>query len=125
MSNPYELLGGEQGVRRLADEFYQVMAERAEATKIRQMHAENLSAIKDKLFMFLSGWMGGPDLYLQKYGTICLSSAHAAYAIGADERDQWLACMDQALINIDASEELREMLKGPMFQLADVMKNKD
>lgn len=125
MSNPYELLGGEQGVRRLADEFYQVMAERTEAAKIREMHAPNLSAIKDKLFMFLSGWMGGPDLYLQKYGTICLSSAHAAYAIGADERDQWLACMDQALINIDASDELREMLKGPMFQLADVMKNKD
>ena len=91
MSTPYELLGGEPGVRKLADEFYHVMEQRKEAQKIRQMHSNNLSPIKEKLFMFLSGWMGGPDLYLMKHGTICLSSPHAAYKIGSDERDQWLA----------------------------------
>lgn len=125
MLTPYELLGGEPGVRQLADEFYQVMSQRKEASGIRKMHSANLSPIKEKLFMFLSGWMGGPDLYLQKHGTICLSSPHAAYSIGRDERDQWLACMDEALLNIDASDELREMLKEPMFQLAEVMRNAD
>ena len=125
MSTPYELLGGETGVRQLADEFYQVMTQRLEASNIRKMHSADLSPIKEKLFMFLSGWMGGPDLYLQKHGTICLSSPHAAYNIGSDERDQWLACMDQALLNIEASEQVRKMLKDPMFQLADVMRNAD
>lgn len=125
MNTPYELLGGEEGVRELASEFYNVMSAREDATTIRKMHAANLSGIQEKLFMFLSGWLGGPNLYLKKYGTICLSSPHAKYAIGSDERDQWLACMDQALDNVGASEEVKGMLKEPMFNLADVMCNQD
>ena len=95
------------------------------AKTIRDMHAEDLSAVSDKLFMLLYGWLGGPNLYLQKYGTICLSTPHSKYAIGPAERDQWLACMDGALDNVGASEELKAMLKEPMFNLADVMCNRD
>jgi len=124
METPYELLGGEKGVKRLSEEFYAVMSNRKEATSIRQMHGKDLSLVSEKLFLFLSGWLGGPALYLEKYGTICLSSPHAKYQIGEDERDQWLACMDQALLNLDASDELIAMLKEPMFNLADVMTNK-
>ncbi len=125
MQTPYELLGGETGVKALANEFYRVMSQREDAAGIRKMHAPNLSAVSEKLFQFLSGWLGGPQLYLQKHGTICLSNPHAAYAIGSDERDQWLACMDQALDNLNASADLKAMLKEPMFNLADVMRNRD
>lgn len=125
MQTPYELLGGETGVKALANEFYRVMSQREEAAGIRKMHAPNLSTVSEKLFQFLSGWLGGPQLYLQKHGTICLSNPHAAYAIGSDERDQWLACMDQALDNLNTSAELKAMLKEPMFNLADVMRNRD
>lgn len=124
METPYELLGGAEGVKRLSIEFYAVMSCRKEAASIRKMHGKDLSLISEKLFMFLSGWLGGPALYLEKYGTICLSSPHAKYQIGEEERDQWLACMDQALLNINASDELIGMLKEPMFNLADVMTNK-
>lgn len=123
MSTPYELLGGEAGVRALANELYQVMSQRPEARTIRSMHAKDTADVAEKLFMFLSGWMGGPDLYFQKYGTVCLSSQHAKYAIGRDERDQWLGCMDQALVNINASDELIDMLKEPVFRLAEMMRN--
>ncbi len=123
MSTPYELLGGESGVRALANELYKVMSQRADASTIRAMHAQDTSEVADKLFMFLSGWMGGPDLYFQKYGTVCLSSQHARFTIGTDERDQWLRCMDQALINLNASDELTEMLKEPVFNLAEMMRN--
>ena len=125
MQTPYELLGGESGVKRLASEFYSVMNDSESAQGIRQMHGKNLGPVSEKLFMFLSGWFGGPNLYLKKYGTVCLSKPHSHYKIGPQERDQWLGCMQIALDNIGASDELKEMLREPMFHLADVMCNVD
>jgi len=80
--------------------------------------------MKDKLAEYLIGWMGGPPIYAQKYGSVCMTGPHKDYAIGASERDQWLLCMDKALERIDASEELKTMLKGPMFGIADAVKNR-
>lgn len=126
MQTPYQLLGGEAGVRRLAETFYEVMDELPQAEKIRQMHAASLTDVKQKLFEYLAGWMGGPQHhYQQKYGTVCLTKPHKPYQIGPVERDQWLLCMDEALRRIDASEELKAMLKQPMFMLADAVRNTD
>lgn len=122
---PYDLLGGETGVRQLATVFYDVMSERADAATIRHMHAQNLDAIKEKLFEFMSGWLGGPPLFAAKHGSICLVSAHRPFAIGRDERDQWLACMDEALQRVGAGEEVRAMLKTPLFRIADAIRNVD
>lgn len=122
---PYQLLGGEEGVRRLAITFYDVMAELPQASEIRRMHAENMDEIKQKLFEYLSGWMGGPRLYLEKYGTVCLTSPHKPYAINASHRDQWLMCMDEALERVGASEEVKAMLKEPMYGIADLIRNRD
>lgn len=124
-NTPYELLGGDAGVRRLADTFYEVMDELPEAEAIRKMHGENLVDIKQKLYEYLSGWMGGPHHYHKKYGTVCLTKPHKAYAIGPAERDQWLLCMDEALRRIDASDEIKTMLKEPMFGIADAIRNTD
>jgi len=120
---PYELLGGEEGVRELACAFYNVMDKRTEAADIRAMHQDNLEEIKEKLFEFLSGWMGGPRLYVEKYKTICLTEPHAPYKISARERDAWLACMDDALDAIGADDDLKAMLKKPMFMIADTVRN--
>lgn len=124
MKTPYELIGGEAGLRKLVTEFYQIMSHRQEAETIRKMHKKDTTEIEEKLFMFLSGWMGGPDLYYQKTGSICLNKPHSAYSIGSDERDQWLSCMDIALDNTGASEELKEMIRPPLFAIADMMRNK-
>lgn len=121
--SPYQLLGGEEGVRKLAETFYEVMDELPEAETIRKMHAESLVDVKQKLFEYLSGWMGGPHHYHKKYGTICLTKPHQPYAIGPAERDQWLMCMDEALRRIGASDELKAMLKEPMFGIADAIRN--
>lgn len=126
MQTPYQLLGGEDGVRRLAETFYDVMDELPQAERIRQMHAASLSDVKQKLFEYLAGWMGGPQHhYQQKYGTVCLTKPHKPYQIGPVERDQWLLCMDEALRRINASEELKAMLKEPMYLLADTVRNSD
>ena len=123
MNTPYQLLGGEPGVRALANAFYDAMDQLPEAAEIRAMHGSDLDGIKDKLFEFLSGWMGGPPLYFQRTGTICLTAPHKPFAINAAHRDQWLRCMERALEDVGASEEVKGMHKEPLFQLADIVRN--
>jgi hemoglobin len=126
MQTPYQLLGGEEGVRKLAETFYDVMDELPEAETIRKMHSKSLTDVKQKLYEYLAGWMGGPKHhYHEKYGTVCLTDPHKPYRIGPVERDQWLLCMDEALRRIGASEEVTKMLKQPMFRLADTVRNSD
>ncbi|MCB1667450.1 MAG: group II truncated hemoglobin [Pseudomonadales bacterium] len=122
--SPYEILG-EEGIRELVGTFYDLMDELPDLRKLRQMHAENLAPMKEKLSEYLIGWMGGPPLYANKYGTVCMTEPHEHYHIGPDERDMWLRCMDKALERTGASDELVEMLKIPMFRIADQVRNKE
>jgi hemoglobin len=89
------------------------------------MHKENMDEIRKKLKNYLTGWMGGPPIYQMVTGTVCLTDPHEPYAIGPRERDQWLLCMDTALERTGASEELKEMLKVPMFRIADTVRNQE
>ncbi len=121
---PYELIGGEAGVRALVDRFYDHMDELQAVQGIRAMHAKNLKGSREKLFLFLSGWMGGPDLYQQKYGHPMLRRRHLPFSIGVAERDQWLLCMDKALAATDMPDELRRHLTQAFRQVADHMRNR-
>ena len=120
---PYQILG-EDGIRHLTNTFYDIMDSLPEAAGLRAMHAQDLSVMKEKLAEYLIGWMGGPPLYADKYGTVCMTTPHEPYHIGPAERDQWLLCMDKALEQTGASKELVEMLKIPLFRIADAVRNK-
>jgi hemoglobin len=121
---PYELLGGEEALRRLVERFYAYMNELPEARGIRKLHAADLSGAKDKLFKFLSGWTGGPDLFVQEFGHPRLRARHFPFAIGVAERDQWMLCMDKALDDMPMDERLRELLRQALAQTATNMINK-
>ncbi len=121
---PYQILG-EDGIAQLANTFYDIMDTLPEAAGLRAMHAKDLSVMKEKLAQYLTGWMGGPPLYADKYGTVCMTTPHEPYHIGPEERDQWLLCMDKALLQTQASEELVEMLRVPMFRIADAIRNRE
>ena len=121
---PYNILG-EEGIRELTNAFYDIMDSLPEAAGLRAMHARDLAPMKEKLAEYLTGWMGGPALYADKYGTVCMTSPHEPYHIGPEERDQWLLCMDLALQQTGASENLVQMLKVPMFRIADAIRNKE
>lgn len=121
---PYDLLGGEQGVRSLCGAFYRIMDETAETQEIRAMHKESMAEIEEKLFEYLSGWLGGPRLYQERTGTVCINDPHKPFSIGEDQRDQWLLCMNKALEDIGANEEVRDMLKDPFYNIADFLRNK-
>ncbi len=121
---PFQILG-EQGIRDLVNAFYDIMDSLPEAADVRKMHAQDLTPMKEKLVDYLTGWMGGPPVYHQKHGTVCMTEPHEPFAIGPVERDQWLLCMDKALEQIGASAELKEMLKVPMFRVADAVRNRE
>jgi hemoglobin len=121
----YERLGGEQGLRRIVESFYRHMDTLPEVRGIRQMHPENLQASIDKLFMFLSGWTGGPQLFVERFGHPMLRKRHLPFAIGKPERDQWMICMVLALEEAGVEDELREMLIDAFLRLADHMRNVD
>jgi hemoglobin len=124
MSNtPYELIGQEAGVKALASAFYEAMDELEEARSVREMHAKNLDVIKQKLYEYLNGWLGGPHLYKDKYGTICLTEPHQPYPIGEAQRDQWIACWGRALEKVDAPEDFRTMTKEPISRMAGFLVN--
>lgn len=119
----FELLGGEDGVRRLVDRFYDVMDSHPAAADIRAMHPTDLTGSREKLFLFLCGWTGGPPLYVKKFGHPKLRARHLPFPIGAPERDAWVQCMDVALDEAEMPEMLREYLKQRFRAVADHMRN--
>jgi hemoglobin len=90
---------------------------------LRSVHGPDLAQARQKLFWFLCGWLGGPSHYTDRFGHPRLRMRHMPFAIGIRERDQWLACMDQAMRETGIDPELRERLKGSFFQTADWMRN--
>jgi hemoglobin len=121
----YELIGGDSGVGQLCDRFYQLMDSTAHFAELRAMHPDSLQGSRDKLYMFLSGWLGGPDLFVEKFGHPKLRARHLPFAIGTQERDQWVACMVLAMQDVGIEEGLRQKLMQNFFQTADFMRNKE
>jgi len=119
----YQRIGGDEKVRALVRRFYQLMDELPEAYGIRKLHAPDLQGASDKFFRFLSGWMGGPQLYTEQYGHPMLRRRHLPFAIGDTARDQWLLCMDQALEEVVEDEKLRRELAAAFARVADHMRN--
>jgi hemoglobin len=123
--SPYELLGGEAVVRRLVDTFYDQMDEDPEFFGIRKLHPASLAASRDKLSMFLTGWLGGPPLYTSEFGHPQLRARHLPFAIGEAERDQWMACMAKALKVVGIELSMRERLIASFANTADWMRNRE
>lgn len=117
----YEALGGADGIHRLVDRFYALMDELPEAYAARRIHPESLAGANESLFEYLSGWFGGPNLYIEKKGHPRLR--HLPYAIGPTERDEWMLCMRTALTEQVADEPLRAGLLKAFGDMADHMVN--
>lgn len=122
--NPdYEHIGGAGNVRRLVDRFYDLMDTLPEARHVRAQHPAELSGSRDKLFEFLSGWLGGPPLYAEKHGQPRLRAVHMPFRIGDAERDQWLLCMRTALDEVVTNDTLRERLYASVAKIAHHIRN--
>lgn len=121
---PFDRLGGEPGVRALVDRFYDLMELEPTFAGIRALHPSELEGSRDKLHWFLCGWLGGPNLYIERFGHPRLRARHLPYAIGIAERDQWMACMMQAMQDQGVEDTLAQRLTEAFFGTADWMRNK-
>ena len=113
-SSFYELLGGESGgkekLRQLVETFYDIMDTDPKAATIRKLHPPDLTSSREKIFMFLTGWTGGPQLYIERYGHPRLRQRHMPFSIGEAERDQWMYCMISAMNTMQLDEKLMQKL---------------
>jgi hemoglobin len=119
----FELLGGVERVRVLVERFYDIMDSDPKAATIRALHPQDLTGSREKLFMFLTGWTGGPQLYIERYGHPFLRRRHAPFAIGESERDQWMYCMIKAMHEIGIEEQIQLKLAEALYGVADFMRN--
>jgi hemoglobin len=120
----YELVGGEERVRLLVDRFYDLMAMDPLYANVRAMHPVVLDESRDKLFWFLCGWLGGPSHYIERFGHPRLRARHLPFPIGVRERDEWLACMAQAMADIGIERPLFDRLLSSFAGTADWMRNR-
>lgn len=122
-NTPYVHIGGEKAIRALVNKFYFYMDTLPETQGIRAIHQNDLAAANDKLFKFLSGWLGGPNLFVEEFGHPMLRARHFPFEIGISERDQWMLCMNKALNEIPMLEELHLNIKNALQDLATHMIN--
>ena len=121
---PFDAIGGEESVRALVDSFYDHMDRDEPFDRIRTLHPEDLTESREKLYLFLCGWLGGPQYYVQKHGHPRLRMRHAPFPIAEVERDQWLECMAIAMDECSIEGELRTFLDGRFAHVADFMRNR-
>jgi len=119
----FELLGGIEQIRALVERFYDVMDSDPQAASLRAMHPQELAGSREKLFMFLAGWTGGPQLYIERYGHPKLRARHLPFAIDETARDQWMYCMVRAMHDIGVEEPVMIKLAEALWGVADFMRN--
>ena len=125
----FEMLGGEatgtENIRNLVETFYDIMDSDAKVVALRAMHQPDLTEAREKLFMFLTGWTGGPQLYIERYGHPMLRARHLPFPIDESARDQWTYCMIKAMHQLNFEDELMKKLASQLYGVADFMRNKE
>lgn len=121
----FELLGGAEQVRAIVERFYDIMDTDPRAAGIRAMHAPDLTSAREKLFMFLTGWTGGPQLYMERYGHPRLRMRHMSFPIDESARDQWMYCMVKAMHDTGVDEAIIEKMGAALYGVADFMRNRE
>lgn len=122
-ATPYQLIGGEEGIRRLVNRFYDIMQSDQQAQELFAIHPQPLDAIRQKFYEYLSGWLGGPGLYEEKYGHPRLRARHLPFKVNKPMRDQWMYCMERAMDDTIQNPELKASLRNAFSQLATHMIN--
>lgn len=121
----FHAAGGEEGIKRLVDDFYDFMEQLAIAKDILAMHPSKLDISRDKLSRFLCGWLGGPARYQEKYGSISIPQAHLHLDIGTKERDAWLICMWKAIELQPYKEDFKQYLIEQLTVPAERVRKRD
>jgi hemoglobin len=121
----YEAIGGDPTVKALTRRFYELMDTLPEAAHCRAVHPPDLTGSEEKFYEYLTGYLGGPPIYMQKRGHPMLRRRHFVAEIGPLERDEWLLCFRMAMDETIEHPRLREVIWPPIEKLAHHMQNKE
>ena len=121
----YQAFGGADGVRTLTDRFYDLMELEPQYRALRNMHGEDMTLIREKLYEFFSGWLGGPQLFVEKYGHPQLRARHMPFAVNMQVRNAWIACFAHAMSELEIDKELAEPVLIQIFAMADWCRNQN
>jgi len=121
----YQAFGGADGVRTLTDRFYDLMELEPQYRALRNMHGEDMTLIREKLYEFFSGWLGGPQLFVEKYGHPQLRARHMPFVVNMQVRNEWVACFAQAMSELEIDKELAEPVLIQIFAMADWCRNQN
>ena len=111
-------------MRKLVDCFFDRMSSDQRFATIFSMHPDDLDVSRDKLARFLCGWLGGPKLYNEKYGSIGIPRVHAHLAIRTPERDQWLTCMAESVAEQPFDADFKQYLMQQLFVPAEAVRRR-
>lgn len=120
----YQSAGGEEGIKKLIDNFYDLMGSDPRFSTIYNMHPDDIESSIDKLARFLCGWLGGPKRYQEKFGSISIPAVHQHLSIGTDERDQWLTCMKESIDEQAYETDFKEYLIAQLSIPAEVVRRR-
>jgi len=121
----FELLGGEAAIRALVERFYDLMDMEPDFAELRAVHGPSLDNAREKLFLFLCGYFGGPNHYIEQFGHPRLRARHLPFPIGEIERDQWVACMGRAMQDQGVPQDMLDRILHSFFGVADWMRNRE
>lgn len=125
----FDWLGGQEKgaetIRLLVETFYDIMDSDPKAAELRALHRADLTEAREKLFMFLMGWTGGPQLYIERYGHPRLRARHMPFPIDESARDQWMYCMIKAMHTLQFEESLMKHIANQLYGVADFMRNRE
>lgn len=123
---PYEQVGGRDAVLRLSERFYDLMDEQEpELAKLHQLDQEGRvsRSSRERFGLFLVGWLGGPDDYVQQHGHPRLRMRHARVRVDCAQRDAWLRCMFQAMDDCSIPDAPKGFLRQRFTEVADFLRN--
>ena len=119
----YQLIGEINGTRELANTFYDIMEQDPQVQELLAIHPLPLDNVREKFYEFLSGWLGGPPLFANKYGHPRLRKRHAPFTVSPKLKTQWMYCMDKALTQCIDNPEVVAALHQAFDDLAEHMIN--
>lgn len=120
----FQAAGGVDGLRRLIDNFFDRMGSDDRFATIHAMHPDDREMSRDKLHRFLCGWLGGPKLYREKYGSIGIPRVHAHLPITTAERDQWLTCMKESVEEQQFAADFKKYLMEQLYVPAEAVRRR-
>lgn len=122
----YDKIGGAAVLKALVAAFYDIIENEPEGQSLHLLHmrGHGIAHSREEQFNFMSGFLGGPPLYVERYGHSDIRKMHEHVDIDAAARDAWLLCMSMAVERVGLGGEARDLLMQHLRSVATALINR-